>query len=69
MAVTLGTRLRIARRTFLIFVLCVVGPTLLGAAVAYQAMRSQAHAQVHKRLLESARCRGRETQTLRKRYA
>jgi diguanylate cyclase (GGDEF)-like protein len=57
-AVPLGTRLRIPRRTVLIFVLCVLGPALLGGVVAYQAMRIQLNAQVQERLLESARSYG-----------
>jgi diguanylate cyclase (GGDEF)-like protein len=57
-AVPLGTRLRIPRRTVLIFALCVLAPALLGGIVAYQAMRIQLNAQVEKRLLESARSYG-----------
>jgi diguanylate cyclase (GGDEF)-like protein len=57
-AVPLGTRLRIPRRTLLVFALCVLGPALLGGIVAYQAMRIQLNAQVQKRLLESARSYG-----------
>ncbi|HEY1315040.1 MAG TPA: diguanylate cyclase, partial [Steroidobacteraceae bacterium] len=53
-----GTRLRVARRTFAIFAMSAVIPTLLGAAVAYQAVRAELDSQMQKRLMQNARSYG-----------
>jgi len=53
-----GTRLRVARRTFAIFAVSAVIPTLLGAAVAYHAVQVELESQMQKRLMENARSFG-----------
>ena len=53
--VTDRTRAQVTRRTFLIFALGALAPTLAGAAIAYFAVRTEVSTQVSARLLDAAK--------------